>query len=80
MERFAVTAVDYGDTCDGKARILFFGKTREEAKSFVDEDIKSWADERAGENIEVNFEKMSASYRENSSAGCEWNIERVVID
>ena len=47
MKRWIVTAVDY-DTdgnCDGKARVLSVSKTHEEAKNYVDEDIKEWIDQ-----------------------------------
>ena len=48
MKRWIVTAVDY-DTdgnCDGKAQVLSVFKTHEEAKNYVDEDIKEWIDQR----------------------------------
>lgn len=79
MKKFIVTAVDSGETCDGKARVLEVCNTREEAEAFVHADIEKWADERASEGIEVNFNKMSAHYDYNSDDGCEWNIEEVDI-
>lgn len=72
------TYVDHGETCDGKARILRTCSTKEEAQNEVRADIEKWADDRAGENIEVDFDKMSASYRDRDE-GCEWNIEGVEI-
>lgn len=75
-----VTAVDYGETCDGKARVLECCNTKEEAKSYVTSDIQNWADQRAGENIIVDFDKMSAKYKDSSiDDGCEWNIEEVNV-
>ena len=71
--------VDRGETCDGKPRVLKACATKEEARSEVRADIEKWADDRAGENIEVDFDKMSASYREWLQEGCEWNIEEVEI-
>ena len=79
MKKFIVTAVDSGETCDGKARVLEVCSTREEAKAFVQNDIEAWADEREGEDIEVDFDKMSAHYAYNNDNGCEWNIEEVDI-
>lgn len=79
MKKFIVTAVDSGETCDGKARVLVVCNTREEAKAFVQNDIEAWADEREGEDIEVDFDKMSAHYAYNNDNGCEWNIEEVYI-
>ena len=78
MKKFIVTAVDVGETCDGKARVLAVCNTREEAKAVVQNDIEAWADEREGEDIEVDFDKMSAYHNYNDDA-CEWNIEEVDI-
>ena len=62
---------------DGKARVLGVFKTREEAKNYVDEDIKEWIDQRADEGCECDFDKMAAWYDYDSSQRCEWNIEEV---
>ena len=79
MKKFIVTAVDVGETCDGKARVLAVCSTREEAKAFVQADIEEWVNERAGECVKVDFDKMSAHYAYNNDNGCEWNIEEVDI-
>lgn len=78
-KRWIVTAVDHGETCDGKARVLKVCNTKEEAEAYVHADIESWADERDGEGIEVDFDKMSAHYEYNPDNGCEWNIEEVEL-
>lgn len=75
MKKYIVTVVDHGETCDGKARVLEVCNTKDEALAFVRADIEQWADERAGEGIEVDFDRMSAHYDYDSSCGCEWNIE-----
>lgn len=75
MKKYIVTAVDHGESCDGKARVLEVCDTKEEAKAFVRADIENWADERAGEGVEVDFDKMSAHYDYDTDEGCEWNIE-----
>ena len=77
MKRWIVTAVDH-DT-DGKARVLGAFKTHEEAKNYVDEDIKEWIDQWAGEGCECDFDKMAAWYNYDDSQWCEWNIEEVEI-
>ena len=69
---------DRGETCDGKPRVLKACATKEEARGEVRADIEKWADDRAGENVEVDFDKTSASYRDRDE-GCEWNIEEVEI-
>ena len=81
-----VTAIDYGDSSDGKARVLAACKSEEEAKAYVHDNIKAWADERAGKGVEVDFNKMNAHYDINSDDydyscddSCEWNIEEVEI-
>lgn len=79
MKRWIVTCVDCGETCDGKARTLGVFKEREEARAFVRNDIERWADDHAGEGIEVDFDKMSATYDYDTGNGCEWNIEEVEI-
>lgn len=82
MKKFIVTAVDSGETCDGKARVLEVCNTRKEAEAFVKADIEHWADERAGMPIVVDFDKMSAKYNWETlddADGCEWNIEEVDI-
>lgn len=76
MKMFIVTAVDISETVDGKARVLAVCNTREEAKAFVQNVIETWADEREGEDIEVDVNKMSAYHDYNDDA-CEWNIEEV---
>lgn len=83
IKRFVATAVDTGDTCDGKARVIGTFKTREEAKNYVTEDIKEWVDDRAGDAVEVDFDKMTAHYVDDkwdTDTGCEWNIEEVEIE
>ena len=59
MKRWIVTAVDY-DTdgnCDSKARVLSVFKTHEEAKNYVDEDIKEWIDQREVRRAEKHAKK-----------------------
>ena len=70
--------VESGETCDGKPRVLKACATKEEAQNEVRADIEKWADDRAGENVEVDFDKMSASYQDRDE-GCEWCIEEVEI-
>lgn len=72
------TYVERGETCDSKARVLKACATKEEAQNEVRADIEEWADNHAGENVEVDFDKMSASYRDRDD-GCEWNIEETEI-
>ena len=78
MEKWIVTAVDHGDSCDGKARVLSVCDNKEEASAYVRADIEHWADERAGVCIQVDFDGMYA-VDEDSDTCCEWNIEKVAF-
>ena len=80
VKLWIVTAVDHGETCDGKARVLETCKSKEEAEAFVRADIEKWADDRATEDIYVDFDAMAAGYNCNADEGCEWNIEERTLD
>ena len=67
-----------GETCDGKPRVLKACATKEEAQNEVRADIENWADDRAGENVEVDFDKMSASCHDRDE-GREWYVEEVEV-
>jgi hypothetical protein len=73
------TYVDSSDTCDGKPRVLATATSKEEILNEVRADIEQWADDRAGEDIKVDFNKMTANYRGTFTDGCEWNIEEIEI-
>ena len=70
--------VESGETRDGKPRVLKACATKEEARNEVSADIENWADDRAGENAEVDFDKMSVSYRDRDER-CEWYVEEVEV-
>ena len=72
------TYADRGETRDGKPRVLKACATKEEARNEVSADIENWADDRAGENVEVDFDKMSASCRDRDE-GREWYVEEAEI-
>ena len=70
--------VESGETCNGKPRVLKACATKEEAQNEVRADIEDWADDRAGENVEVDFDKMSVSDQDRDE-GREWNVEEVEV-
>jgi hypothetical protein len=80
MKIWIATYVDHGETCDGKARVLDVCKSKEEAEAAVRADIEKWADDRATEDIYVDFDAMAAGYNRNADEGCEWNIEERTFD
>jgi len=85
ITRFIVTAVDVGDTCDGKARVLGAFKTEDEAKNYVKNDMQEYADERTYTDEETgktipcfcDFDKMFAGDDYNN---CSWNIESITFE
>lgn len=80
MKIWIATYVDHGETCDGKARVLDVCKSKEEAEAAVRADIEKWADDRATEDIYVDFDAMAAGYNRDADEGCEWNIEERTLD
>lgn len=80
MKKYVVTIVDYGETCDGKARVLGVKNTKVEAFGLVNEDMSAWYDENKEEGIEIDYDKMSAHFDYDSDKGCEWNVEEVEIE
>lgn len=75
MKIWIATAVDHGETCDGKARILAAYLTENEAACYIRSDMEEWADRNAGEDVTVDFDKMRAYFNYDTSEGCEWNVE-----
>lgn len=77
---FVVTYVDYGETCDGKARVLAVCKSLDTAKDIVKNDIEDWANIHASESIEVDFDKMCVYCCNNADDRCEWNISECNVE
>ena len=80
MRKFLVTAVDSGETCNGKDDLIACCDSYDEAVEYVRSDMEDWADQRAGEGVVLDFDKMSAHYDCDTSNGCEWNIHEISID
>ena len=78
MKLWIVTAVDHGETYDGKARVLGGFANYDEAKNCVDEDIREWIDNHAEEDITSNCVNMYA-WLIGGNDGCEWNIEEIEV-
>ena len=79
LKRYVVTAADTSESADGKPKVLDVLKSKEEAKAFVRNEIESYADEAAGMDIIVDFDKMTA-HTSDFNYGCEWNIEEIDIE
>ena len=76
MKVWIATIVDRSETSTGKARVLDVFKSEAEAREFVRVDIEEFADNHAGEDVEVDFCKLNAKCE---SCNCEWNVEEVDI-
>lgn len=69
--RWAVTYVDYGETCDGKARIHGIYESRAKAVAELEKDMERYA----GENPMATLDMVDWSADLGDNAGCEWNVE-----
>ena len=78
MKTYIVTRVDISKFSKSKPRVCTMCATRDEAKNYVKEEIDEWADNRAGTEIEVDYENMSAGYVDERD-GCEWSIDEIDI-
>lgn len=83
MKIWIVTAVDHDadGNCDGKARVLGAFKSYDEAKNYVDEDIREWVDRNTDElrGCGCSFAEMAAWHDYDDLNRCEWNIEEVDV-
>jgi hypothetical protein len=79
MEKYIVTVVHYGETCNGKAEVLGVYSTYEDARTCVHADIENWCDVYAGESVECDFDKMSAQFTYDTETRCEWNISTISL-
>lgn len=83
MKLWIVTAVDYGDSCNGKARVIGAFKSFDEAKEYVKQDMQDYIDANGEEDdFDCDFDKMSIGLADcdiDDIFGCEWNIEEVEV-
>ena len=75
MKLWIATAVDYGDSRDGKARVLGVFKSYDEARIYVDGDIFDWVERNCEDGVKCDFDKMAARSGCDDSIRCKWNIE-----
>lgn len=78
-KKFVVIYTDFGDTCDGSARISGVFNTMEEAQADMDNDIKTWCQENnlyRGEDARVDCpDKVVIG--DEWRFGCQWQILEV---
>lgn len=77
IKRFVVTAVEYGDSVDGKGSVVGVFSTKEYAKIYMDGDAQSYYSEGGFDKIELYAD--SASVGSTDECGCEWKIQEIEI-
>ena len=75
-ELWCVTFVEYGDSVDGKARVMGLYNSKEEAHLRMREDAESYLKDLG---LEVKVYEDSASVGSTDEVGCEYRIEKVKI-
>jgi DNA-binding transcriptional MerR regulator len=75
-ELWCVTYVDYGDSVDGKARVMGLFTSKEEAHLRMKEDAEGYMEDLG---LEVKVYEDSASVGSTDEVGCEYRIEKVKI-
>lgn len=75
-EMWCVTYVEYGDSVDGKARVMGIFKSKEEAHHRMKEDAEGYMKDLG---LEVKVYEDSASVGSTDEVGCEYRIEKVKI-
>ena len=78
IERFAVTYVEYGDSVDGKARILGLYKTHDEALCEMQTAANRYCDDLCLDMCDI-LKYDSASVGSTDECGCEYRIDKVEI-
>lgn len=78
IERFAVTYVEYGDSVDGKARILGLYRTHAEALCEMHIAAKRYYEDFGLDRCDI-LKYDSASVGSTDECGCEYRIDRVEI-
>ena len=75
-ELWCVTFVEYGDSVDGKARVMGLFKSKEEAHLRMKENAEGYMKNLG---LEVKVYEDSASVGSADEVGCEYRIEKVKI-
>ena len=77
IKRFSVTFVEYGDSVDGKARILGIYEDRKFAVGEMHMDAMRYY--KAFDLDRIEMFNDSASVGSTDECGCEWRIDEVEI-
>lgn len=77
IKRWAVVFVEYGDSVDGKGRVMGLYRTKEDAQTDMVNAAKKYMEDLALEDIEIHGD--SASVGSTDECGCEYSIDEVDI-
>lgn len=73
-EVYAVVAVEYGDSVDGKGRVIRVTRDRESARSYMAADARQYAESHG---LEYTVYDDSASVGATDECGCEYLIQGI---
>lgn len=75
VHRWAVVFVEYGDSVDGKGRVMGLYRTKEDAKTDMVNAAHKYMEDLALEDIEIHGD--SASVGSTDECGCEYSIQEL---
>ena len=75
IKRWAVVFVEYGDSVDGKGRVIDLYRTKEDAKTDMVNAAHKYMEDLALEDIEIHGD--SASVGSTDECGCEYSIQEL---
>lgn len=75
MFLWVATAVDIGDSCDGKARVLKISRSKEEIEQYIHDDMI----DHSFNSVDCKVDPIKLSVYQNENDGCEWNLEKIHI-
>lgn len=77
IKRWAVVFVEYGDSVDGKGRVMGLYRTKEDAQTDMVNAAKKYMEDLALDDIEIHGD--SASVGSTDECGCEYSIEEIDV-
>jgi len=77
MVKYIVIYTDFGDSCDGFARVLGTHDTKEAAMKDMKEDIAIWKKENKRRPLTIN--KGDCILLGDEEDGCQWQILEVEV-
>lgn len=78
---YVVIYTDYGDSCDGMARVLKAYKTKEAAQKEMQSDIKFWCkqnDMDRKEDVRIDYPDC-VLMGDECRFGCQWQVLEVEV-